>query len=210
VVRAQGEQAADDLASGELITKNPRFSYDQVSGAINQVFRELRGNGVYQLTTGTIAYTTDKWYDADYEEIIAAWYVDTGASPDERRVPFWKFEHVTGGTSQVFLAAAGFTGNITVLYRDEYAALTDLPDRVGDIVVAGAIYQVMGGTVVTSTTDPGRRTDRTVQGGQEGRDSIWFLREFIRLRDLEIARLALEEKRVQRDFKTQRARRFIF
>ena len=212
VLRAQGDVAAENLAANDLLKKNPRFTHDQILGEVNTTLRELRGNGLYSVTTEAIAYTTDKWYDTatDVEHVVAAWYIDTGASPDERRVPYFKFHmDPQTGAPQVFLAAAGFEGNVSVMERVPYTTAASLSDAVGDIVVAAVCYKMLGMSLATSTTDPSRRTDRTVQGGQEGRDSIWFLREFVRLRDLEIAQQALKEKKVQREFTTQRGRRFI-
>ena len=103
----------------------------------------------------------------------------------------------------------GNSGNITIIYKRAYNAITEMPDRLKGMMVAGATYKLLGGAAVTSTTDPGRRTDRTVQGGQEARDSYWFYREYERLRDVEVAELESQKRRFPRDRQSQRGRRFI-
>jgi hypothetical protein len=209
VSRAYGSIAAESLAIGTRIRKNPRFSVEQIIGEIDSSLRELRGNGIYNLTTETIAYTTDDWYDVtdvSMEEVVSAWYIDDGRF----HLAFFSFDtDPANAQPKVFLAASGYTGDVFLAYKAEYAAVTELPDRLGDLLVNLVCYKLLGGALVGSTSDSGKRVDRTVQGGQEGRDSIWFLREFIRLRDLEVARLAREEKKVPRDIKSQRVRRFV-
>ena len=209
VSRAYGTISVETLSSGDLLRKNPRFSVEQSKGQITTSLNELRGNGLYALSTETVTYTVDGWYDmtdTEAEDIITAWYIDD----DEFRVPFFTFQTDPANSQpQVYIAAAGFTGDVIVEYREPYAAVTDLPARLDDMLVNLACYKLMGMSHAVSTTDPSKRVDRTVQGGQEGRDSVWFLREFLRLRDLEIAQQALREKRAPRDVRSQRARRFV-
>ena len=213
VVRAHGGIAAETLASGDFLKKNPRFSVEQVIQEINTSLRELRGNGLYALLTETVAFTTEGWYDVtdtDMEDLITVWYIDNSGGSDQFYVPFFSFyTDPLNSQPKVYLAAAGYTGNMFLSYKGSYSAVTELPDRVGDALVNLVVYKLLGMSLVTSTTDPARRVDRTKQGGQDGRDSVWFLREFIRLRDLEIARLDRESKATPRDIKSQRARRFV-
>jgi hypothetical protein len=209
VSRAYGGITVETLSSGDLLRKNPRFTVEQTIQEINTSLRELRGNGLYFLDTETVVYTTNKWYDVtdtDMEDVISAWYIDD----DDFRVPLFAFNtDPLNDQPKVFLAAAGFTGNIFLIFKTTYSAVTELPDQVGDALVNLVAYKLLGMALAVSTTDPSRRVDRTKQGGQESRDSIWFLREFIRLRDLEVARLANQIKKVPRDIKSQRAKRFV-
>jgi len=208
VSRSYGTVAAETAATGDRIRKNPRYTYEQVGNEIDTTLRELRGNGIYSLTTETVVYTVEDWYDVTdtaMEDVLSAWYIDD----DEFRTPFFTFNTDPANTQpKVWLSCFGFTGNVQIYFKTEYTAVTDLLDRVGDILVNQVVYKMLGMALAVSTTDPARRVDRTKQGGQEGRDSIWFLREFIRLRDLEIARLARETKKVPKNLLAQRARRF--
>jgi hypothetical protein len=209
VIRAQGAVAAETLASGDVMRKNPRFSIDQIDQEINATLRELRGNGVYELATEQVTYAGEDWYDVTdvtMEKVIAVWYVD---SDSDFRIPYWVFKtDPRAAQPKLWVSASNYAGAVDVQYRAPYAAVTDLPDRVGDILVNGVIYKLLGQANVSSTSDPGRRTDRTVQGGQEGRDSIWFLREFIRLRDLELVYLKALERAAPRHPKAVRGARY--
>lgn len=207
VSRSWGAIAAENLASGDVVRKNPRFTVDQIDQAVADIVSESDPR-VYNLATETIVYVTNDFYDvADtaMEEVYTAWYIEDG----EFRTPrfmFWTDD--ANAQPKVYLAAAGYTGNIFLNYRKPYTAVTELPNRLSPMVVAGAVYKLYGAEVVSSSTDPGQRTDRTVQGGQEGRDSYWFYREYLRLRDAEVALLKEKIARLPRDRQSQRMRRF--
>lgn len=211
VRRAVGQVAAETAAADDLMRKNPRFSIDQIDAEINASLRALRGNGLYELATEQVTYNRgEDWYDVTdtaMEKVIAVWYVD---SDSDFRVPFFQFKtDPRAAQPKLWLSASQYSGAIDVMYRKPYAAVTDLSDIVGDIVAYETVYKLMGIANVGSTADPGKRTDRTSQGGQEGRDSIWYLREFIRLRDLEIARLAKAEREPPSHPRGKRASRFV-
>ena len=169
---------------------------------------ELTGR-VFNLKNENVAVTTDDWYDmtdTTAEEVFSVWYLEDG----EFRVPFFTFvTDPANDQPQVFVAARGYTGNVHVNYRAPYSAITELPDRLRPLIQAGVVYKLLGGAAVASTTDPGKRTDRTVQGGQEARDSVWWLREYIRLRDDEVSYLREQTKRLPKNRLSQRARRFV-
>lgn len=211
VRRAVGQVAAETAAADDVMRKNPRFSIDQIDVELGASVRSLRGNGLYELATEEITYDRgEDWYDvADtaMEKVVGVWYVDSDA---QFRIPFFQFKtDPQADQPKLWISASQYSGNISVLYRKPYAAVTDLSDAVADIVTYEAVYKLMGIANVGSTADPGRRTDRTTQGGQEGRDSIWYLREFIRLRDLEITRQHKAEREPPSHPRGKRATRFV-
>ena len=210
VRRTVGATSVETLAGGDVMKKNPRFSVDQLNGEILASIRALRGNGLYEIATEEVTYTSEDWYDmtaTTAEKVIAAWFID---SDSRFRTPWFNFKtDPQNSQPKVWISASQFSGAVVVQYRKPYAVVTDLSDALGDIVAYEVIYKLMGIANVGSTADPGRRTDRTVQGGQEGRDSIWYLREFIRLRDLEVARQHVLERQAPAHPKGKRAARYV-
>ena len=207
VIREYGTVATGTLSSGDIVKKNPRFTYDQIVTAINSILEEL-DDRLFNLKNEDIAVTTGDWYDmtdTTAEEVFSVWFIEDG----EFRVPLFSFvTDPANNQPQVFIAATGYTGTVHVNYRAPYAAVTELPDRLRSMMVAGAVYKLLGGALVTSSSDPGKRTDRTMQSGQEGRDSYWFFREFVRLRDAEVASQRERIARLPSDRMSQRMRRF--
>lgn len=209
VTRTQGRQAAENLASGEVVKKNPRFTYDQIESAMDDLLGELRAEGIYYLTTETIAYTTGDWYDVtdtEMEKVHAVWYIENG---DFRTPYFFFLEDPANTQPKLFISSAGFTGNVFVNYQRPYALTTELPDRLRSLMANGIAYKLLGTAAGQSTMDPGKRTDRTVQGGQEARDSYWFFREYERLARNEEALLREQVKRLPTHRVAARSRRFI-
>jgi len=208
VTRATGTISAETLGSGDVVMKNPRFSVEQMDEAVDQILQELNPT-IFALLTEDITYTVDDWYDVTdtaMEEVYSAWYIDEG----DFHAPYFYFATDPDNVQpKVFVGSAGFTGTIHIVYRRPYAAVTELPDRVAPIVVNGAVYKLLGGAGVQATADPGKRTDRTTQGGQEFRDSYWFLREYTRLRDTERVYLQDKISRVPKHRISQRSRRFM-
>ncbi len=212
VRRTVGATTVETLAADDVMMKNPRFTLDQIDGEILASIRALRGNGVYEIATEEVTYDSGSdWYDMTdtaAEKVIAVYYVD----PDsDFRAPTFHFKtDPQNSQPKVYLsAAATSTQAIVVQYRKPYALVTDLSDNVGDMVMYEVLYKLMGIANIGATADPGRRTHRTAQGGQEGRDSIWYLREFIRLRDLEVARLHSLERQVPSNQRSKRAARYV-
>jgi len=207
VSRAQGTISAETLGSGDVIKKNPRFTIEQMDEAVDQILQELNPR-VFYLTTEDVTITTDDWYDVTdtaMEDVISTWYIDDG----DFFTPYFYFATDPANTQpKIFISTANFTGSVHVVYRRPYAAVTELPDRVAPIVVNGAVYKLLGGAAVMATDDPGKRTDRTTQGGQEARDSYWFFREHVRLRDAEVAYLREQVKKVPTERHSQRGRRY--
>ncbi len=209
VRRTVGATSVETLASGDVVRKNPRFSIDEIAGEILTSIRSLRGNGLYELATEEVTYTAEDWYDMTdtaAEKVTAVYYID---SDSDFRTPTYGFKtDPQNSQPKVWISASTFSGAVVVQYRKPYAAVTDLSDVVGDLVMYEVVYKLMGQANVTSTSDPGRRTDRTVQGGQEGRDSIWYLREFIRLRDVELVNQKRKEREAPKHPRSARAARY--
>ena len=200
-------RGAENLTSGEVIRKNPRFTIEQIDQAVDEVLQELSPR-VWQLASETLVVTVDDWYDVTdtaMEEVFSVWFIEDG----DFRIPLYKFStDLVNDQPKIFIGAYSYTGNVYINYRKPYAAITDLPDRLGPMMVAGAVYKLLGGAAVTATSDQGRRTDRTVQGGQEGRDSYWYFREYVRLRDTEVAYLVDKVARLPKDRISRRASRY--
>lgn len=207
VTRSARTIAAETLGSGDIIRKNPRFSIEQYDSAVAAVLLELNPRVWYMLTED-ITKTTDDFYDVTdvaMEDVLSAWYIDDG----DIFVPYFYFQTDPANSQpKIWLSAHRYTGTVHIVYQRPYAAVTELPDRLAPLMTNGAVYKLLGGAAVLATDDPGKRTDRTVQGGQENRDSYWFFREFIRLRDAEVVYLAAQVDRVPKDRRSQRARRF--
>lgn len=207
VSRAQGSVAAENLTSGEVIRKNPRFTIDQIDAATTDILHELAPR-VFNLKSETLAVTTNDWYnvtDTTMEEVFSVWYLEDG----DFRLPLFYFNTDPANTQpKIYVGQIGYTGDVYINYRAPYAAITEMPDRLRPMVQAGVVYKLLGGASVVSTSDPGKRTDRTVQGGQETRDSYWWYREFVRLRDAEVAYLKDQIARLPKSRLSQRVRRF--
>lgn len=207
VVRTQGNQSAENLGIGDVVRKNPRFTYDQTEDAINEV-RQETASRIFNLKSETLAVTTDGWYDVTdttMEEVFSVWYLEDG----EFRLPLFHFlTDPANSQPKLYVSAFSYTGNVYINYAAPYASITEYPDRLLGMFVAGATYKLLGGAVAVSSSDPGKRTDRTVQPGSEARDSMWFLREYYRLRDDEVAFLADKTKKLPKDRVSQRAQRF--
>lgn len=208
VKRAVRGITVETLSSGDIIKKNPRFSLEAVDSAVTGTLHELNPR-IFTLLTEVVAYTVDDWYDVTdvaMEEVLSAWYIDQG----DFFTPYFFFNTDPANSQpKIFLGSAGFTGNINVMYRRPYALVTELPDRLSSMMANGAVYRLLGGAGARATEDIGKRTDRTIQGGQEHRDSYWYLREFTRLRDAERVYLDDQLKKLPRNRISQRSRRFV-
>ncbi len=207
VKRAVRSITVETLSSGDIVKKNPRFSIEQIDNAVDNIMQELSPR-VYALLTEDVTKTTDDFYnvtDVAMEDVFTAWYIDEG----DFHVPHFQFwTDLDNSQPKVYLGDTTFAGTVHIAYRRPYAVVTEFPDRLVPMVVAGAIYKLLGGATVTATDDPGGRTDRTVQGGQEARDSYWFFREFVRLRDAETVYLADKVSALPKNRRAQRARRY--
>lgn len=189
VLRGAFGTTAATQASGTDITKNPRFSIQAIDDAIETVIYDLFPR-VYVLESvafGTVVQGQE-WYPistAGVFDVLALYYEDPAYD-----LPFpinsWDFRKTLVAaefTNAQGLFIAGFNAAqngeaMYITWKRKISAVTDLLDRQEPLVALGATYYLLGGQSVARTHDPGQRTDRTVQPGQDGRDSIWFLREY--------------------------------
>lgn len=202
------------------IEKNPRFRIQEIDDAIESVLHDLWPN-VWLISQGTLGAATSgkEWYtltDGDIQEVLTVFYED-----DDYLTPVpingWRYYGQLPSaefTQEQGVFLPGFGGadigdSLYYIARVRVTAVTELLDRQEPMVANGAVYNLLGAESVARTHDPGHRTDRTVQPGQDSRDSIWFLREYLNGRTREEIRLKKEERRIPVSRHQQRARRFV-
>lgn len=203
VVRAQWGTTESNHAVGTGLTKNPRFSIQEIDDAIETVIYDLYPQ-LYVLSTisfGTVI-AGKYWYPistANVYDVVGVFHEDVG-SLIPRPIMGWTYRQgldATEFTNVAGLVFPGYSGATVgtamyIIVKKKITAATDLLDRQEPLVAIGAAYHLLGGETVSRSHDPGQRTDRTVQPGQDSRDSIWFLREYR-------AALTKEEIRLRQD-----------
>jgi hypothetical protein len=168
-------------------------------------------------------WTSAPWFPLDavgderITEVISV-YVKYTNEDHPTAILGWRFVDKVDSTgftepSGLYLPAAinlSTGDSFYIATRRNFSVVTDIDaaSPVIPIVANYAVYKLLGAAEVARTHDPGRRTDRTVQPGAEGRSSIWYLREAERLRVRETARLAHEEYWLPKNRIQQRARRY--
>ncbi len=223
VIRGHGGTTAAAQDQNDIITQNPRFTIEMIDQTVLDAVVDL-GPSIYDLHTITDTYTAGtEWYPMDAvgdENIfdVLTVYVKQSGEAHPNAVHGWVFRnnidstgfsepnglHIPGG----LVLTSGSSFYITA--KKSYAAVTDLDDGSNAVRIAAhfAVYKLLGMAEVARTHDPGKRTDRTIQPGAEGRSSIWYLREAERLRLREEARLQQLEDNLPKERHAQRARRF--
>lgn len=205
-------------AQGTVVYRNPRWSHKAIGYAIQHIIDDLFPD-VYIHATNTQTYDPQQqWYpinDSQLTEVVSVFYED-----DEylTPVPLGSWRQWNGLPGAEFTQSEGVYipgsmgmdngDSFYVVYRKVIGSATDLYDRQAVIVVHGAAYRLLLGANAVRTHDPSRWTDRTVQPGQEGRDSVNFLREYFQLRRREELRLSHDEDRLPKHPASERARRF--
>lgn len=221
VLRGWNGTTAAAQSDNAVFTQNPRFSRAQINQALDHVLDDLRPD-LYDLETKTLTYDpTTTWYafsagdDARILDVISVYYKATNiAHPTP--VDSWKFYRDLDATA--FTAALGVAvgptlslasgSSLYAIVRKEVQAIADCPDAWKSMLVMGVVYHLMGAQTISRTQDPGRRSDRTVQAGQDARDSIWYLREYIRRRDKLAADIERREGEVPKSRYSARSSRF--
>jgi len=223
VIRGYAGTTAAAQAQNDVISQNPRFTVEQIDQVLDDAVVDL-GTELYKLHTITDTYsTTTRWFpmdaagDENIFEVMAVYHKPTG-SDHPVGIWGWTFKNqvdATGFTQDngLFLSTGGGLGGTDTFYiatKKRYITLTDIDaaSPVIQVVAHFAVYKLLGMAETVRTHDPGKRTDRTVQPGAEGRSSIWFLREAIRLRDREETRLYRMEANLPVTRTGQRARRY--
>lgn len=204
--------------AGDVVYRNPRFTTEQIDYAIDSVIQDLFPD-IYKITTVRDTYDPQQqWYPINNDElmeVLTVYYEDDDyLTPTP--LPVWRLQRGVDATeftnSQgIFIPGSGGMDDgdtIYIVFRERIDEVTDLLDRQEHLVALGAAYQLLNVANVARTHDPGRFTDRTVQPGQEGRDAIHFLRDFITMRRREELRLSHDEDRLPKNYHSERARRF--
>jgi hypothetical protein len=221
VIRGWNGTTAAAQSDNAILTQNPRFTRKQIDQALQHMLEDLRPT-LYDLETKTLTYDpTTTWYefsaadDARIINVVSVYYKASGVD-HPYPVEFYRFQREVDSTA--FSGARGISmpaqlhlatgSSVYVLVRKEVQTISDCPDNWKSMLIMGVVYHLLGGANVARTQDPGKRTDRTVQAGQEGRDSLWYLREYVRRRDRLQADLADREHEVPRSRIAMRAARF--
>lgn len=207
-------------ANADIVSKNPRFTIQQIDQAIEDSLRELETNGIHVWGTGSIVLVASTYaYDitgADVLDILAVYYPrnndgiainlpfrfhrqTTGLSASNRTLEVWDWgERVSGDT-------------LLYTYQQKIDDVADLLTRQEEMVVIGTAARLLKRTIAPETHDPGKRTDRTVQPGQTGRDSRELMGEYVRLLTQEAQLLKVERSRfLPAGAHTSRSRRWRF
>ena len=217
VIRGYNGTTAAAQADDSRIVKNPRFSIAQIEQATGHAL-DILADYLYVETTETITYDpTTRWYalSTTFDKVLTVFYKPTNEDYPapveywhwERGVPSAAFTQDEGlWLPQTMDIASG--ADIYVVGRVRPSAITELDDSFKHCVTMGVCYYLLGAANVARTHDPGKRTDRTVQPGQEARDSIWYYREFQGAIDRLRERLTRLEKNLPTSRQASRARRF--
>jgi hypothetical protein len=220
VVRGWKGTAAD-RAIDDVLTKNPKYSIQQIDQALQHVLLDLRPD-IYDLETKDLSYDpSTRWYplsaagDDRVYDVISVYYKPTN---EDHPAPIDAWMYDRDVSSAGFTATHGLiipqsislaTGTtFYAVVKKEIQAVADLADNMKTMIVMGVVYHLLGAADIRRIHDPGKRTDRTVQPGSEARTSIWFLREYQRRKDQIAADLRAREGDMVKSRIAQRGRRF--
>lgn len=188
----------------DQVRKNPRFTLQQIDQAIEDTLRELETNGIHVWGTGSITLVATTYaYDitgADVLDILSVYYPrnndgvainvpfrfhrqTTGLSASNRTLEVWDWGERVAGDSLLYT------------YQKQIDDVADILTRQEELVVIGTSARLLKRTIAPETHDPGKRTDRTVQPGQTGRDSRELMGEYVRLLTQEAQLLKVERSR---------------
>lgn len=220
VIRGWNGTTANSQADNAVIVKNPRFSQRQMDEAVDGVLRQLEGGGIHVWGGGTIVRVSQQeTYDLADTDILGEIGVVSVFHEDAVTIapvplPFIFHRYPTALATQGYalrLWEWGDTGigeSVNYVYAKQIDSVTDLLPRQEELVVLGAVGQLLGGTMAPRTHDPGKLTDQGVQPGQGGRDGRWFQAEFYVRSRAEQALLKDEIKRFPQNRHTARAKRW--
>ena len=212
-----------NLADNVTLFNNPRFTIKDADDAVKATLEVLEDYNIFVIGTGTITLVANQfYYDLTDSDIVEPWGVLGLFEQDAtdlipRPLPFHYYAgiHATLSTSGHGIKV-WYWGNSTAgdtlyfTYAKKIDATTDLTTRQEEMVVKGSVAQLMGTDIIPRTMDPGKRTDRTVQPGQTGRDSRWFQAEFQRALWREEARWMTEIEQLPTTRSIARVNRLVF
>lgn len=218
VVRAHNGTTLGTGVAGNALLKNPRFSLQQIDNAIDDCLAALELEGVHAWGTGTVTLASGQYgyapTETDILDIVAVYYEDSSyGQPVPLPFTYNSNLHTTAFTGGGLLRLFEWgdlvgTNAVYFTYKKKIDAVTDLMVRQEEVLILGATYRLLAETIVSDTMDPGKRTDRTVQPGQTGRDARWLETEYYMALHKEEALLKYEADRLPANFTTDRARRW--
>jgi hypothetical protein len=198
--------------------KNPRFTIREIDDAIEVTIQDLWPQ-VFKLATGSFTFSPNTyWYpisDSDCLEVLTLYYEDpTYVSP--RPLNSWFFRRELDAAEFVepqgiFLPSGqGINDGQTVFYtyKKRISDPSELLTRQERIVILGAVAHLLAAEDVARSYDPGRMTDRTVQPGQNIRDSVWYLRTYALAKRQEELLLKTQIERIPTSRHAERIRRW--
>lgn len=221
-----GTTQAASSGTTDPVLKNPRFSAAAINTSITTCISYLELWGIHIHGNGTITRVDPREFyeltETDIVDDIGVYKVYEVEENTEqpRALPFrYQFslgiaplEYTTTGHGVHILDWGTRTNgeDVFFLYAKKIDATTDLLTRQEELVVVGAVAQLLGGTIVPATHDPGARTDRTVAPGQTSRDVRYFQARFVTEARIEEAKLAVERSHsVHEPARYARARRWV-
>ena len=223
VIRGYNGTTAATHSINDIVLKNPRFTLQQIDQAITDTLLEFESFGIWAFGQGEITlvpgqYTYNLATYTDALDVLSVYHPREAIQGDPIVLPFnfHRQVHTTFAASGVALTvwdwgqkSAGETLQFT--YQKRIDNVVDLLARQEEIAVLGSTARLLKRTIAPNTHDPGKRTDRTVQPGQTGRDSREIMSEFLRLANEEAAMLKVESKKIVPTAPyVQRARRWRF
>lgn len=219
VIRAWNGTTLETAATGIVLLKNPRYDLATIDQSITDCLESLENLGVFTYGYGSLTLvagqTAYQLTESDVLGVIGVYYKET-TTLEPIPLPFNYSRKLssTPFTNNHTLSvwdwggkAAGDTLYYT--YKKKIDSVTDLLARQDELVVWGAAYRMLLGTVSPETHDPGKRTDRTVQPGTTSRDASRLEYEFNNMVRLERAVLETEiQKLMPGNLQIGRARRW--
>jgi hypothetical protein len=223
VIRGWAGTTAAAAADAGIIYKNPRFTKQQITDSINAAVSSLEMWGIHDFGTGSIGYDdTVKYHElseSDIDEqygVLSVYYVEANTLLP-RPLPFRRAYHNLSTAHASYSQGRGLvlgdwgtvtTGESVYYTYAKKLTSTTLSDAQAELVVLGSSALVLGKAVIPRTQDPGARTDRTVQPGQEARDGRWFQAEFFIRARAEAAQCTVKRQAVPGSVQTKRAVRW--
>lgn len=226
VERSYGSTAATaSVGAADRIRKNPRWTMEKIDRAVQSVIQALPTWGIHKFGVGAITLVAGQYYYAidgsDFcppYDILAVYYPDDSTEIPQY-VPFHNSGPMLSSTPADWAQTKGVTllswgtriatEDIWYTFAEKYGDETDLTVPSEELVVFGACARLMGMSIAPSTTDPGARTDRTVQPGQVSRDGRWFQAEFFIRARAEAALAAVQRQGFARTARTARSSRWV-
>jgi hypothetical protein len=223
VIRNWNNSGAATAADAGTVLKNPRFTQTQILDAINQSVGILEQWGIHGFGTGSIAYdAAQKYFELSETDIIEPFgvlslYAVEDNTQIPRALPFKRAYFGVSTTPSEYTYGAGLivldwgalgSGESAYYTYAKRLTTTTLSESQAELVVLGAVASILGKGITPRTQDPGARTDRTVQPGQESRDGRWFQGEFYVRARVEAANVAVRRQNFPSTTQYNRARRW--